>query len=86
MAVLDWGDAGWGDPALELAQVPLAALPFVIAGYEEASPEGLGGVPEARIVWDKLERAVEPESDHVRRVAELRRFVRDGEARWRRVS
>lgn len=85
-AVIDWGDAGWGDPALELAQVPLHAVPFVLSGYEQESSDGLGGVPAARIVWDKIERAMETGTDALGQLAELRRFVRDGDPRWRRVS
>lgn len=34
LALFDWGDSGWDDPALELAQVPLGAVPFVLQGYE----------------------------------------------------
>jgi len=57
LAVVDWGDAGWGDPALELAQVPLGAVPFVLRGYE--SEARLDNTAEARILWDKLCAAVE---------------------------
>jgi aminoglycoside phosphotransferase (APT) family kinase protein len=57
LAVLDWGDAGWGDPALELAQVPLAAIPAVLRGYR--SKAQLDSAAEARILWDKLCEAVE---------------------------
>jgi aminoglycoside phosphotransferase (APT) family kinase protein len=57
LALLDWGDAGWGDPALELAQVPLGAVPFVLQGYE--SEARLDNTVEARILWDKLCPAVE---------------------------
>jgi len=52
LALLDWGDAGWGDPVLELAQVPLAAVPFVLQGYE--SEAHLDNAAEARMLWDKL--------------------------------
>ena len=57
LAVLDWGDAGWGDPALELAQVRLDAAPFVLQGYE--SEAHLDDAAEARMLWDKLCAAVE---------------------------
>ena len=57
LALLDWGDTGWGDPALELAQVPLGAAPFVLQGYE--SEAHLDNTSEARILWDKLCAAVE---------------------------
>jgi aminoglycoside phosphotransferase (APT) family kinase protein len=57
LALIDWGDAGWGDPALELAQVPLGAMPFALQGYE--SEAHLDDAAEARMLWDKLCKAVE---------------------------
>lgn len=53
-AIIDWGDAGWGDPVLEFAMVPTEAIPYVLDGYESAGTGLLGNAPEARIVWDKL--------------------------------
>jgi aminoglycoside phosphotransferase (APT) family kinase protein len=35
-AIIDWGDAAWGDPAAEFASMPLAALQEMFSGYEEA--------------------------------------------------
>ena len=57
LALIDWGDAGWGDPALELAQVPLDAMPFVLQGY--GSEAHLDDAAEPRMLWDKLCKAVE---------------------------
>ena len=54
LAVLDWGDAGWGDPALELASVPPPALPFVLAGYRDELPDGLRQGAERRMAWDRI--------------------------------
>lgn len=34
-AIIDWGDAGIGDPAYDLASMPIEALPGMLAGYEE---------------------------------------------------
>jgi aminoglycoside phosphotransferase (APT) family kinase protein len=57
LALLDWGDAGWGDPALELAEVPLTVVPLVLQGYRS---EGyLDDAAEPRILWDKLSSAAE---------------------------
>ena len=58
-AVIDWGDAGWGDPTIEFAQIPLSAVPYVMSGYKEVAPNLVGTSPEARIVWDKLDYAME---------------------------
>lgn len=57
LALLDWGDAGWGDPALELAQVPFSAVPLVLQGCE--SEAHLDNAVQARILWDKLCKVVE---------------------------
>ena len=82
LAVIDWGDAGWGDPALEFAQMPLAGVPYALAGYESEAPGQLGEHAEARILWDKLEQVFD-EWPHERPLDELRRFVCDGDRRWR---
>ena len=81
-AVIDWGDAGWGDPALEFAQIPILAVPFVLTGYETQAPGLLGDAPGARIVWDKLGLALEALPEDPRPLEELSRFVHAGEARW----
>lgn len=32
-AVIDWGDAGWGDPAVEFSSMPLVAYPAMLEGF-----------------------------------------------------
>jgi aminoglycoside phosphotransferase (APT) family kinase protein len=81
-AVIDWGDAGWGDAALEFAQIPILAVPFVLTGYETQAPGLLGDAPGARIVWDKLGLALEALPEDARPLEELRRFVHAGECSW----
>jgi hypothetical protein len=85
LAVLDWGDAGWGDPVLELAQIPLAAVPFVMTTYELEAPELLGDRPEAKVIWDKLAYALTASPDDPRLLDELLRFVQTADDRWGRV-
>jgi aminoglycoside phosphotransferase (APT) family kinase protein len=34
VALIDWGAAGWTDPAHDFAGIPLRALPFMLGGYE----------------------------------------------------
>ena len=58
LALIDWGDAGWGDPTLDFGYVPLASMPDALAGYTLELPGGLGAFPEARFVWDKLHHAM----------------------------
>jgi aminoglycoside phosphotransferase (APT) family kinase protein len=79
-ALIDWGDAGWGDPSIEFAQIPLPALRWVIAGYEAEAPGRLGVGAEARILWDKLADALEALPEDAGRLRELQRFVLTAEA------
>ena len=79
LAIIDWGDAGWGDPVLELSEVPLAAVGFVLDGYRAEAPALLGDRPEARIIWDKIASLLDglskPGGPGVE-FAELREYVR----------
>ena len=54
LAIIDWGDAGWGDPTLDFAAIPFDAIRSALEGYEAETPGGLGALPEARIAWNKL--------------------------------
>ena len=81
LAVIDWGDAGWGDPALDFAAVPLECLDAALEGY--GGTGRLGEYPEARFVWDRLHNALEDAIDHPGRglpVAAYRRLL-DGARR-----
>jgi hypothetical protein len=70
---------------LELAQIPLAAVPFVMTTYELEAPDLLGERPEARVVWDELAYALTALPDDRRRLDELLRFVQTADDRWCRV-
>ena len=86
MAIIDWGDAGWGDPALELSEVPLRAIPYVLEGYRRDAAPLLGDAPEARILADQLFRGLEDLRDRgrcSRTLEELRQFVAAHQHRWR---
>jgi hygromycin-B 7''-O-kinase len=49
-AIIDWGVAGFGDPALEMVCMPLATIPSMLAGFiEEGGPVDDGLV--ARSLW-----------------------------------
>lgn len=50
VALLDWGDAAWADPAAEFAKLPLTVVPDVLAGYRAAG----GTVHEAQVLWHYL--------------------------------
>jgi aminoglycoside phosphotransferase (APT) family kinase protein len=86
LAILDWGDAGWGDPVLEFTQIPLSCVGFVMDGYGTESPAPLGDAPEARIIWDKLAGFLEDFEDgraSENAMDELRVFVQATEGLWR---
>jgi thiamine kinase-like enzyme len=87
VALIDWGDAGWGDPVLELAALPIEAVPHVVAGYEAEGGE-LGGDAEARILFDQLRAAIDQVASGGRQdaIAAVADFVRTAEPRWRRLS
>jgi len=86
LAIIDWGDAGWGDPALELSEVPIRAIPYVLDGYRQAAGSLLGEAPEARILADQLWCGLEDLRDRgrfSRDISELRQFVSEHQHRWR---
>ena len=58
-AIIDWGDAGWGDPALDFAAVPLDQMSWALAGYGPENKKRLGDAPEARFIWDRLHTAMD---------------------------
>ncbi len=53
--VVDWGDAGWGDPAVEFAKLRLADVVPVLRGYRTHAPAGNW---EARILGYHLDWAL----------------------------
>lgn len=62
-AVIDWGDAGWGDAAIDFRNVPPARNADVLAGYRDVVPPD--DTFEQRVRWDQLgavaRRFAEPE-------------------------
>lgn len=55
-AVIDWGDAGWGDPALDFWGVDPELTDDVVAGYREVAPLDDAVVERARA--EQLGRAL----------------------------
>ena len=84
-AILDWGDAGWGDPALDFASMPLDAIEPAVAGYEAESARTLSPTFTARIAWYRLLDAVDgrtfPSPSHPVDVDALRRVARRATSR-----
>lgn len=68
-AIIDWGNTGWGDPALDFAGIPMRAVPYLLAGYREIAPVADDETAEARILRRHLTLALhnlrqEPEPAH----------------------
>ena len=53
-AIIDWDDAGWSDPVVDLRYVPLAVADIVLEGYRSVMPIGGDTTAEQRLLWDKL--------------------------------
>jgi aminoglycoside phosphotransferase (APT) family kinase protein len=55
LALIDWGCAGWGDPAWDFFGMPLRAVPFALEGHRQiARLDGDDGA-EARVLWRHLQ-------------------------------
>jgi aminoglycoside phosphotransferase (APT) family kinase protein len=76
LALIDWGDAGWGDPTLDFAAVPLDSISAALEGHD--LPERLGDYAEARFVWDHLHNALDDAIDNPKctvPIGDYRRFL-----------
>lgn len=58
VAVIDWGDAGWGDPAKEASNLPPEAVQDFLVGYREVMPFDGDGSVEDRLRWDRVVDAI----------------------------
>ena len=86
MAIIDWADAGWGDPVPELSGGPIRAIPDVLDGYRDAAASLLGEAPEARVLAGQLWSGLEDLRDRgrfSRDIGGLRQFVAQHQHRWR---
>ena len=93
LALIDWGDAGWADPALDFAAIPVESMPDAVAGYESAGLGRLGDSPGARFAWDKLHYAMEDLLEHPERASSisLPKLVpaireQQGQRLWKRIE
>jgi Ser/Thr protein kinase RdoA (MazF antagonist) len=53
-SLIDWDDAGWGDPAMDLVSLPLRVIDATLAGYRSVAPLDGDDTAEQRILWDKF--------------------------------
>jgi len=97
LALLDWGSAGWGDPAWDFAGVPLRAVPFMLEGYHSVVPSDEDESIEARILWRHLHLALfllrrEPqpqrswaERPNAMMIEIMRFFLEEPGIRWKKL-
>ncbi|WP_230415895.1 phosphotransferase enzyme family protein [Micromonospora tarapacensis] len=57
-ALIDWDDAGWFDPAIDFAQIPLQLVDVTLAGYRAVAPLDGDDTAEQRILWDHVMTAL----------------------------
>lgn len=80
--LIDWGDAGWGDPAHDFSTLPPAWITGALQSYETVRP--LSDSVRARIMWNQLGLALrkmqEPGLKRERAYARLKELQRAGEA------
>ncbi len=92
LALLDWGDAGWVDPALELATFAIDWIADLVAGYAEAAPELVDDGFPGRVLWNQighsLRKAAKPRPPRtsalgLARLRRLAAFARADPGPWR---
>ena len=92
VALLDWGDAGWGDPPIEFATLTVDRLGSLLDGYGEGAPALIDDQFAGRIFWNQighaLRKAAMPRSPQraaaaLDGLARLAAFAGAGEERWR---
>ena len=52
--LIDWDDAGWFDPVIDFAPMPLRVVDQVLAGYRSVGPIDGDDTAEKRILWDHI--------------------------------
>jgi aminoglycoside phosphotransferase (APT) family kinase protein len=75
LALIDWGNAGWGDPARDFASLPVAATPLAVEAYEQIAPGLLGDGFEARVLWARADGALGRLVRDPRRTGKLRELL-----------
>jgi aminoglycoside phosphotransferase len=84
-ALIDWGGAGWMDPAWDFSGVSLDIVPVLLAGHRSVAPLPKDDSIEARICWAQVQMRLNAarsagntdgvRAQLVRGIAQLRAFV-----------
>ena len=69
VAIIDWGDAGWGDPTIDFRTLGPEATAAVLEGYREVRTPDDEDTFAARLRWDQIGAAARrlDEPEHRRR-------------------
>ncbi|WP_349671039.1 aminoglycoside phosphotransferase family protein [Lacrimispora sp.] len=59
LSVIDWGDSGWGDPAIDFYMIPIEILQHVLDGYNEIAGANINNGFIDRIILDKVWTGIE---------------------------
>jgi hypothetical protein len=63
LSIIDWGDAGFSDPAIDFYMIPIDVLYQVIKGYIEIARCNFDASFIYRIIFDKLWDGLENENE-----------------------
>ncbi|MEW9124318.1 MAG: aminoglycoside phosphotransferase family protein [Thermotaleaceae bacterium] len=63
LSIIDWGDSGWGDPAIDFYMIPMDVLDAVLDGYNEIAGVNVDFDFIYRIILDKVWTEIEGRQD-----------------------
>lgn len=63
LSIIDWGDSGWGNPAIDFYMIPMDVLDDVLDGYNEIAGINVDFDFIYRIILDKIWIAIEEGQD-----------------------
>lgn len=63
LSIIDWGDAGWGDPAIDFYMIPIDAIDNVLKGYSQIAGINVEYDFINRIILDKVWTGIEERQD-----------------------
>ena len=63
LSIIDWGDAGWADPAIDFYMIPIDALDNVLEGYSQVAGINVEYDFINRIILDKVWTGIEERQD-----------------------
>lgn len=64
LSIIDWGDSGWGDPAIDFYMLPMNVLHIVLDGYVETARTNVDYGFIYRIILDQVWKELEEIKDH----------------------